>query len=664
MIEKYAVSGASDEDSAPDKVKRQKLIAGFVYNLVHDNPPFSLERQKETAQTFEEKYEHLPAIEEAPQMPVWGPLENEEWGEPYNRAIAALQIFSLDLTRWGERQGKAGGLDSKTSKRPLAKLAMPSFMRGQSCESQNGSSGLVRIRDPVEMLQAKKFTLYWANPKSDKDSLEETYGSLPSSSLLGPDPRSLPAAEWRDKVRVLYEFERLSINFDSIRFTWQEDQKDEEDLDLISCDWNHAQETFTRLPEKDIGKIRFKTRSLFQNEVLQEWKEVPTILKSYITSSNGRIEKLQPLPIESPPLDSAGQSLDESRECDLDPEDNIDPPSLLPFGNEIGNNATQKDQARSEESEEWAQEALDESRGGDFDPEDNIDPALLALGNQIGNIVAQKDQARSEDMEALIFDPTSHPIEVAREDDSHATFVERFMAINVIANHKLARQKPAMDFAFTTYYTGNSRDKPTLFRYSCPNAPFGCTYTTTDHVYMDNQHSRFCSIEKLSESKSNPFTCNHGDCRSAFKTESDLRTHIKKYHTAWVDRSCGGEGDNCDPNYLFKSQSELQLHQTKFHHHFNYTPTTCGIPGCTSKAIFQTPASMNSHLRKQHSKEEAATAKTRPEPRRAKFKPRKCPVENCKSETVWKKEKHLLEHLKTRKHGLSEEEVNVYIRLE
>lgn len=88
----------------------------------------------------------------------------------------------------------------------------------------------------------------------------------------------------------------------------------EEDLNMISGDWNFAQEIFGRLPQKDIAKIRFRTRSLLENEVLQEWKGAPTALKSYITSSNDRVENVTLPPIESPSVDSAKGMLYITRE--------------------------------------------------------------------------------------------------------------------------------------------------------------------------------------------------------------------------------------------------------------------------------------------------------------------------------------------------------------
>lgn len=68
------------------------------------------------------------------------------------------------------------------------------------------------------MLEKKTFKFYWADPKARKEALEEEHGGLPSYTQDRPDPRASSAPEWRDQIRVLFKFEQLNLNFESIGF--------------------------------------------------------------------------------------------------------------------------------------------------------------------------------------------------------------------------------------------------------------------------------------------------------------------------------------------------------------------------------------------------------------------------------------------------------------
>ena len=63
----------------------------------------------------------------------------------------------------------------------------------------------------------------------------------------GPDPRGFSGAEWRDKIRVLYDFQRLNLNFATIVFRWQENDMDE-DMNLLEDDWNKPVRTMKIQP--------------------------------------------------------------------------------------------------------------------------------------------------------------------------------------------------------------------------------------------------------------------------------------------------------------------------------------------------------------------------------------------------------------------------------
>ncbi len=300
LTEKYPMQSAIDGEDEDFAALINPRLAGIVYQLVHNHETFDEARQRQVKATFDEMSDSsgvdtginerrvLPTLTEAPQTPIWGPLPGEAWGEPYNRAINALQVFTNGIARWKERYGKEDGL------RPCAvpDQFIPKFMLVKNMNEVIGE-GISNLRTPVTMLAPKTFRLYWADPQSTKDELGEQHSTIPEFTQTGPDPRSFAAPEWRDKIRALYEFERLGVNFLSISFTYTE-YDDDEQMDFLNCDWGLAQEVFTRLDQSQISKIRFKTRPLDLHEVIYEWSSVPSRVASYIyVNESGRIEAVE-----------------------------------------------------------------------------------------------------------------------------------------------------------------------------------------------------------------------------------------------------------------------------------------------------------------------------------------------------------------------------------
>lgn len=83
------------------------------------------------------------------------------------------------------------------------------------------------LRTPVAMLAPKTFRLYLGHPQSRKDEVAEKYSTIPEFTQTSPDPRSFHAPEWRDKIRALYGFEKLGLNFLSMSFTYTENEDNE-----------------------------------------------------------------------------------------------------------------------------------------------------------------------------------------------------------------------------------------------------------------------------------------------------------------------------------------------------------------------------------------------------------------------------------------------------
>ena len=80
-------------------------LAGIVYQLAHNSETFDEAKQRQVKATFDavadsglvkgtNEQRVLPTLIEVPQTPVWRPLPGKAWGEPYNRAINALEVFT------------------------------------------------------------------------------------------------------------------------------------------------------------------------------------------------------------------------------------------------------------------------------------------------------------------------------------------------------------------------------------------------------------------------------------------------------------------------------------------------------------------------------------------------------------------------------------------
>ena len=139
------------------------------------------------------------------------------------------------------------------------------------------------------MLVPKTFSLYWAADTARKDKVEATHQAIPVLSQRGPDLRALPATEWRDKVRVLCDLEKLKLNFLSLRLHYTEEEQ-EEALNLLNEDWSIFQAVCIRVDQANLQKIKFGTRPQEVEEVLREGSGVPSVLKNNVEyKDDGRV---------------------------------------------------------------------------------------------------------------------------------------------------------------------------------------------------------------------------------------------------------------------------------------------------------------------------------------------------------------------------------------
>lgn len=127
---RYPTITAPHADTAEEKQRRNRLMAGLVYRLVTDTTPWDRDEQQAfmaracMTQLFPPDGKMIPEFATPPETLTWGPFEGEAWGEPYNRAITALRVMTNDYARWAERQGKSDGLRSQI----VPADCTPSFM--------------------------------------------------------------------------------------------------------------------------------------------------------------------------------------------------------------------------------------------------------------------------------------------------------------------------------------------------------------------------------------------------------------------------------------------------------------------------------------------------------------------------------------------------------
>ena len=191
---KCPIDAAPGESAVQIRNKREKHMAGILYQLVHHHPQWTPDEQKAMAESFQGRLDvkTLPEIE-TPSIPKWGPFPGDAWGEPYNRALGLLRATMTAWTRWDERLGKSTGLQSM----PANIKDLPTFMQ-TSDDADTGPT--VAVREPVAMLEKKTINLYWSDSRPRRDTLEVTYDDVPLPPLTQPAPdiRALSATEWRD----------------------------------------------------------------------------------------------------------------------------------------------------------------------------------------------------------------------------------------------------------------------------------------------------------------------------------------------------------------------------------------------------------------------------------------------------------------------------------
>ncbi|KAK7711430.1 hypothetical protein SLS64_005454 [Diaporthe eres] len=229
-------------------------------------------------------------------------------------------------------------------------------------------------------------------------------------------------------------------------------------------------------------------------------------------------------------------------------------------------------------------------------------------------------------------------------------FIDHFAKINVVRNKTLNSMSVSrLEESLPKHVAmGNSRDKPTLFLIRCPNAHLGCDYANTSQDLVVS-HTGACNHllqQKLPEAAfekvDRPFRCDRDGCTTAFRSQVDLNRHIKDLHD-FTPKKC--ELPDCPrPDVVvWTSRSAYNAH-TREEHDKDWTPSKCGVPDCTHTTVFLTRKTYGSHLTRIHhlrgaEKEKYLPARTMP------FAARRCPIEGCKLQTVYKIRALLKRHL-------------------
>jgi len=83
LLGRYTTNEESD-----NKIGSQQALGGLINQLVHYAKVYNPKIQAKMAEQFAEKFPNtkLPALDEAPLTPKWGPVPEEAWGEYYKRA--------------------------------------------------------------------------------------------------------------------------------------------------------------------------------------------------------------------------------------------------------------------------------------------------------------------------------------------------------------------------------------------------------------------------------------------------------------------------------------------------------------------------------------------------------------------------------------------------
>jgi hypothetical protein len=279
-------------------------------------------------------------------------------------------------------------------------------------------------------------------------------------------------------------------------------------------------------------------------------------------------------------------------------------------------------------------------------------------------MIGAEDESTNPEVEGLLLDSVQGNLVPTKGTEVCDTlaFVQQFSTINISRNQLLAqwgKEHRAADVNKTlSRIQGNSRDNVTSFIYACKNHAFGCTFGHSFRVEI-SRHEETCPItsvaifEDLAQKEAvKTFICTEENCSKSFNSVGKRNRHVKDMH-GWP-KPCpkGCEGS-------FPTRDLLNKHMEV---HSDFKPSKCLVPGCTSQTVFQRASMYRRHIGKVHKIHGKAVDPLMPYKKKEKFVPTKCQVEGCTSEAVWRLPNRYKGHL-TNVHEMDEDEVDFYVSL-
>ncbi|KAF2796020.1 hypothetical protein K505DRAFT_359701 [Melanomma pulvis-pyrius CBS 109.77] len=221
-------------------------------------------------------------------------------------------------------------------------------------------------------------------------------------------------------------------------------------------------------------------------------------------------------------------------------------------------------------------------------------PSTQSLKTVLDDMMLDED---AEDLSTSCIATAAH-LEVQILEGPTSSFVAWLSQINTrVVNDSNPAQHSNLD-----YLRGGSRYEPTFFLHHCRYESEGCTFATISGPSL-KYHEATCTPERRQSDKAN----------EAFSKACD-------------------DASGC--SYVARGDSEKvvknKLSRHKYNQH-NESLFTCPIGGRASCAgPFKGPAALSNHKAKDHSD----------------IVPQRCPVEGCRSKTLWKSAPGLSDHIR------------------
>ncbi|KAK9780266.1 putative C2H2-type domain-containing protein [Seiridium cardinale] len=205
-----------------------------------------------------------------------------------------------------------------------------------------------------------------------------------------------------------------------------------------------------------------------------------------------------------------------------------------------------------------------------------------------------------------------------------------------------------------------SRDPPTAYLSSCPNAKFGCYFTTEWCNHMDvHLKSCFFTTPEAAQEYFDSHPCVCDTCGLRYRDKWVLLRHLES--CTWVPRRCGVEG--CTSTDLFSTKSKYDRHQEGTHS--SRGGLTCPLPNCPrGDHVWVAWQDLRQHLRGlKHGLSEEQVQQYKPAEiaTRAPIKPQKCSFPGCNKPGLRNSRGEYNRHL-TDVHKVPKEELSWYIK--